>query len=237
MNSGMISPAASTKKAVIAPSAISMIQNSVEARPEGFAAPFCSRSVNTGTNAADSADCANRLATRFGTSEAIVYAEAVPLVPKYFAKTISRSSPGDPRDAGAEREDRRVAGHAASARRSWRGRFLRGSFSSGRQGRYSTALRGAPGQLDSGLAAVSMANIHSQKKRILRTERERLENRQYTSAIKTHFRSLESLVQAATTQPPTPRTASSSARSTRPSSAARCTATTARTRSLARPAC
>jgi small subunit ribosomal protein S20 len=41
-----------------------------------------------------------------------------------------------------------------------------------------------------------MANIHSQKKRILRTERERLENRQYTSAIKTHFRRLESLVQS-----------------------------------------
>ena len=40
-----------------------------------------------------------------------------------------------------------------------------------------------------------MANIHSQKKRILRTERERLENRRYTSAIKTHFRSLESFVQ------------------------------------------
>ncbi len=36
-----------------------------------------------------------------------------------------------------------------------------------------------------------MANIHSQKKRILRTERERLENRRYTSAIRTHFRSLE----------------------------------------------
>jgi len=35
-----------------------------------------------------------------------------------------------------------------------------------------------------------MANIHSQKKRILRSERERLENRQYTSAIKTHFRHL-----------------------------------------------
>ena len=35
-----------------------------------------------------------------------------------------------------------------------------------------------------------MANIHSQKKRILRTERERLENRRYTSAIKTHLRSL-----------------------------------------------
>jgi small subunit ribosomal protein S20 len=35
-----------------------------------------------------------------------------------------------------------------------------------------------------------MANIHSQKKRILRSERERLENRRYTSAIKTHFRRL-----------------------------------------------
>jgi small subunit ribosomal protein S20 len=41
-----------------------------------------------------------------------------------------------------------------------------------------------------------MANIHSQKKRILRSERERLENRRYTSAIKTHFRRLEALVEA-----------------------------------------
>jgi small subunit ribosomal protein S20 len=36
-----------------------------------------------------------------------------------------------------------------------------------------------------------MANIHSQEKRILRSERERLENRQYTSRIKTYFRRLE----------------------------------------------
>jgi small subunit ribosomal protein S20 len=36
-----------------------------------------------------------------------------------------------------------------------------------------------------------MANIHSQKKRILRSERERLENRNYTSAIKTYFRHLQ----------------------------------------------
>ncbi len=36
-----------------------------------------------------------------------------------------------------------------------------------------------------------MANIHSQKKRILRAERERLENRRYTSKIKTYFRRLE----------------------------------------------
>ncbi len=40
-----------------------------------------------------------------------------------------------------------------------------------------------------------MANIHSQKKRILRSERERLENRRYTSAIKTYFRRLEAAVQ------------------------------------------
>ncbi len=41
-----------------------------------------------------------------------------------------------------------------------------------------------------------MANIHSQKKRILRSERERLENRRYTSAIKTYFRRLEVAVAA-----------------------------------------
>jgi small subunit ribosomal protein S20 len=39
-----------------------------------------------------------------------------------------------------------------------------------------------------------MANIHSQKKRILRAERERLENRRYTSAVKTYFRRLESAI-------------------------------------------
>jgi small subunit ribosomal protein S20 len=39
-----------------------------------------------------------------------------------------------------------------------------------------------------------MANIHSQKKRILRAERERLENRRYTSTIRTFFRRLEATV-------------------------------------------
>ena len=43
----------------------------------------------------------------------------------------------------------------------------------------------------------SMANIHSQKKRILRAERERLENRRYTSTIKTYFRRLEAAVEGA----------------------------------------
>jgi len=41
-----------------------------------------------------------------------------------------------------------------------------------------------------------MANIHSQKKRILRTERERLENRRYTSKVKTRFRRLEAAAAA-----------------------------------------
>ena len=39
-----------------------------------------------------------------------------------------------------------------------------------------------------------MANIASQKKRILRAERERLENRRHTSAIKTYFRRLEAAI-------------------------------------------
>lgn len=41
-----------------------------------------------------------------------------------------------------------------------------------------------------------MANIHSQKLRILRTERERLENKHYTSTIKTYFRRLEAAADA-----------------------------------------
>ena len=39
-----------------------------------------------------------------------------------------------------------------------------------------------------------MANIKSQIKRNARTERERLENRRYTSAIKTYFRRLQAAV-------------------------------------------
>ncbi len=41
-----------------------------------------------------------------------------------------------------------------------------------------------------------MANIASQKKRILRSERERTENRLLTSTVKTHFRRLESAIEA-----------------------------------------
>jgi small subunit ribosomal protein S20 len=41
-----------------------------------------------------------------------------------------------------------------------------------------------------------MANIASQKKRILRSERERTENRLLTSTVKTHFRRLEAAIEA-----------------------------------------
>ena len=40
-----------------------------------------------------------------------------------------------------------------------------------------------------------MANIASQKKRILRSERERAENRLLSSAVKTHFRRLQTAVE------------------------------------------
>ena len=41
-----------------------------------------------------------------------------------------------------------------------------------------------------------MANIASQEKRIQRSARERLENRRYTSAVKTYFRRLEDAIAA-----------------------------------------
>jgi len=41
-----------------------------------------------------------------------------------------------------------------------------------------------------------MANIASQKKRIARTERERLENRRFAGAVKTHMRRLQDAVKS-----------------------------------------
>ena len=41
-----------------------------------------------------------------------------------------------------------------------------------------------------------MANIDSQRKRINRSARERLENRRLRSSVKTHFRRLESAVES-----------------------------------------
>jgi small subunit ribosomal protein S20 len=44
-----------------------------------------------------------------------------------------------------------------------------------------------------------MANIASQKKRIARTERERLENLRFRSSVKTYFKRLEAAVQSGDT--------------------------------------
>jgi hypothetical protein len=49
--------------------------------------------VNTGTNAADSAACENRLLNRFGTCEASVNADAAAEVAKYAAWATSRPRP------------------------------------------------------------------------------------------------------------------------------------------------
>ena len=46
------------------------------------------------------------------------------------------------------------------------------------------------------VAVRPMANIASQRKRIVRSERERIENRRLRSAVKTHFRRLERAVEA-----------------------------------------
>ena len=59
-------------------------------------------------------------------------------------------------------------------------------------------MRLAPGEspINRYSSRAAMANIASQKKRILRSERERSENRRLTGAVKTHFRRLESAVEA-----------------------------------------
>jgi small subunit ribosomal protein S20 len=46
------------------------------------------------------------------------------------------------------------------------------------------------------LAGLFMANIASQKKRIARSERERVENLRFRSSVKTHFKRLEAAVQS-----------------------------------------
>src|SRR5581483_6847206 len=146
----------------------------------------------TGTNAADSAACENRLLNRFGTWEATVKADAAAVVPKKLACTTSRPSPAirDRAVASAKmavlRARRRRGGEGGGG-----GADSPGSVLGEDTARYSTRRRrGHPRLL------YVMANIHSQKKRILRAERERIENRRYTSTIKTYFHRLEQAIAA-----------------------------------------
>ena len=100
--------------------------------------------------------------------------------------------------------------------------------------RYS---RRPPGAGTKPARALDMANIASQKKRILRSERERAENRLLTSTVKTHFRRLESAVEAGDCERDRkPSSATSSRRSTRPCRRAPSTRTPAPARSPKLPA-
>src|SRR3954447_10742995 len=94
VNSGITTPAARMKNAVIAPRIPRINTKSVLASWNASRLrSFSSSSVNTGTNAALSAASANSDRTRFGTWKAIVNAENAPEVPKYDDATISRTSP------------------------------------------------------------------------------------------------------------------------------------------------
>jgi small subunit ribosomal protein S20 len=133
-----------------------------------------SSSVNTGTKAAESAASANSARTRLGTWKASVNADIAPDVPKYRAATTSRMRPAM-RDSPVATEKIAVFTAMRLDSRGW----------ADKRRAIVRRRRGSP--------AVScvMANIASQIKRNQRSLRERAENRQYTSAIKTYFRRLE----------------------------------------------
>ena len=79
----MITPASAMKITVITPSTTRIRPNSALARCSASLRLSCSSSsVNTGTNAADSAESANSERTRFGTWKASVNADIGPVVPK-----------------------------------------------------------------------------------------------------------------------------------------------------------
>src|SRR3954452_6889545 len=94
VKSGITTPAARMKTAVMAPRIARIRTNSVLASWKASRLrPFSSSSVNTGTKAALRAASANSERTRLGTWKAIVNAEKAPDVPKYDDATISRTSP------------------------------------------------------------------------------------------------------------------------------------------------
>ena len=198
MNSGMITPAARMKNAVIAPRTISMIQNSVEAsRSASLRLPLLQQF----------GEHRHERRRQRGVGEQVRYevrhlegdrerrgraARAEEARGDDFAREPAiRETPVAIEKIAVLRADpsRRPGGAGRAG-------FLGECFGARGQGRYSTALRGAPALAlpRAPCGSLPMANIHSQKKRILRSERERLENRRYTSTIKTYFRRLEAAV-------------------------------------------
>ena len=104
----------------------------------------------------------------------------------------SSSSPGSKRLGLAQTRDVGVDRSAARRRPGVSGALGVSKLDLGLS-RYS---RRPPGAGTTPARALDMANIASQKKRILRSERERTENRLLTSTVKTHFRRLESAVES-----------------------------------------
>src|SRR4051794_33942929 len=171
----MITPAARMKTAVIAPRIARIRTNSVLASWKASRLrPFSSSSVNTGTKAALSAASANSERTRFGTWKAIVNAENAPDVPKYDDATISRTSPA--------MRDRPVAAEKIAVLRAMP-RVGGGGVREVGGGCSGSSPEG-PGAVGSTLTGAlsygpprahprrshAMANIASQKKRILRAQ-------------------------------------------------------------------
>ena len=115
VNRGTTRPAAAIQTNVSAPSPTRISQNSSEASLNASRLrPSWMSSVNTGTKAADSAACENRLLNRFGTWEASVKADAAADVLKNAACTTSRPRPAI-RDSAVARA--KIAVLEASRRR------------------------------------------------------------------------------------------------------------------------
>ena len=198
------------KNAVIAPSTSRISQNSVEAsRNASLAAPVLEvlgedrheRRAERGVGEQP----AHEVRDLEGDREARRAAR-----PEVARGDDLADEPRDPREPRGDREDRGVAGDACrpvavggdaawpgACRRSLVAVPARSSPRADATGAAaSAASRRSPrrGPRARYTAPSSMANIHSQKKRILRSERERLENRRYTSTIKTYFRRLQAAV-------------------------------------------
>jgi small subunit ribosomal protein S20 len=121
-----------------------------------------------------------------------VNADIAAVTPKYFAATISRTSPRI-RESPVAAEKKAVL--RANLPPRWLASSPRGAGAAVVESAISATLRrrrAVPWRDGPKI----MANIASQKKRILRTERERDENRRYTSAIKTYFRRLEAAAES-----------------------------------------
>src|SRR4051812_8625746 len=179
VNTGTITGASRMKTIVITVSPTSSRPASAAASSKASLRFFCSSSsLNTGTKALESAASATSARTRFGIWNASVKAEAGPLVPKYAAATTSRNRPTT-RESPVKTEKISVL---TAVRRAgavgWEAK----------PARYSTRL------LRTLRGLFTMANIKSQIKRNNRAQRERFENRHYTSQIKTYFRRLETAV-------------------------------------------